>query len=944
MMKPFYQRHIGIGKTDEREMLATIGVNSLDELIEQTIPHNIRMHEPLDLEPALSEDEYLQRIKQLAAKNKPLRTLMGMGYYGTVTPPAIQRNIFENPAWYTSYTPYQAEISQGRLEALLNFQTVVCSLTGFEISSCSLLDEATAAAEAMHMMYNLRSREAVKENRNVLFVDENIFPQTLDVIRTRCFAIGVDLVVGNFETYEIDDSCFGAIAQYPAADGSIRSYEHFAKKLHSKQALLTAACDILSLALLEEPAAFGADIAVGSTQRFGIPLGFGGPHAGYMATKEAYKRSIPGRIIGVSIDRLGNKAMRMALQTREQHIKRDKATSNICTAQALLATMAGMYAVYHGPKGIKEIASHAHVCASKIAHALKEKGYLLTSGNFFDTIEIQSIDAKEVKKKSEDAGFNFFYPTPNTVRMSFDEAISNVELDRIAKIFGCTVNHNLQGHHYGNKFERKSTYLTETVFNRYHSETELMRYIKKLERRDISLANSMIPLGSCTMKLNAAAEMIPITWRELGNVHPFVPKEQAAGYYELLDDLGKDLATITGFKATSLQPNSGANGEYTGLLAIKQYHISNGNVHRDIAIIPASAHGTNPASAVMAGMKIVTVASDEKGNIDVEDLCNKAEQYKDSLSCAIITYPSTHGIFEDQIKRMVDIVHKFGGLVYMDGANMNAQVGYTSPGVIGADACHLNLHKTFAIPHGGGGPGMGPICVAEHLAPFLPNHSIVELGHKQGIDAVAAAPFGSASILPITYGYIKMMGAVGLKHATAIAILNANYISKKLQPHYTTLYVGEKGRVGHECIIDCRDFRDKYGVEAADIARRLMDYGFHAPTLSFPVAETLMVEPTESENKAELNRFIESLISIKNECDEIASGKADKNDNMLKMAPHTAAELISNEWQHPYTREQAAYPLRWVKENKFFPHVSKIDGGYGDRNLTCTNATLEDYL
>lgn len=943
-MKPFYQRHIGIDKADEQEMLTAIGANSLDELIEQTIPNNIRMHEPLDLEPALSESEYLLRIKQLAAKNKPLRTLIGMGYYGTITPPAVQRNIFENPAWYTSYTPYQAEISQGRLEALLNFQTVVCSLTGFEISNCSLLDEATAAAEAMHMMYDLRSREAVKENRNVLFVDENIFPQTLDVIRTRCFAIGVDLVVGNFDTYEIDNSCFGAIVQYPAADGSIHSYKHFAEKLHSKQALLTTACDILSLALLEEPAAFGADIAVGSTQRFGIPLGFGGPHAGYMATKEAYKRSMPGRIIGVSIDRLGNKAMRMALQTREQHIKRDKATSNICTAQALLATMAGMYAVYHGPKGIKEIANHAHVCASKIAHALKEKGYLLTSENFFDTIEIQNIDAKEIKKKSEGAGFNFFYPNLNTVRISFDETISKAELDSIAQVFDCTVNHDLQGYYYSNKFERKSSYLTETVFNRYHSETELMRYIKKLERRDISLANSMIPLGSCTMKLNAAAEMIPITWSELGNVHPFVPKEQAAGYYELLEDLEKDLATITGFKATSLQPNSGANGEYTGLLVIKQYHMSNGNAHRDIAIIPASAHGTNPASAVMAGMKIVTVASDEKGNIDVDDLCNKAEQYKDNLSCAIITYPSTHGIFEDQIKKMVNIVHQFGGLVYMDGANMNAQVGYTSPGVIGADVCHLNLHKTFAIPHGGGGPGMGPICVAENLVPFLPNHSIVELRHKQGIGAVAAAPFGSASILPITYGYIKMMGAVGLKHATAIAILNANYISKKLQPYYSTLYVGEKGRVGHECIIDCRDFRAKYGVEASDIARRLMDYGFHAPTLSFPVAETLMVEPTESENKAELNRFIESLISIKNECDEIASGKADKSDNVLKMAPHTAVELISNEWQHPYTREQAAYPLRWVKENKFFPHVSKIDGGYGDRNLICTNATLENYL
>ncbi len=939
-MKPFYTRHIGPNEAETKEMLIAVGAASVDGLVEQTIPANIRLRQPLQLDAALSENEYLGKIKALAAKNKPLRTLMGMGYYGTYTPAAIQRNILENPAWYTSYTPYQAEISQGRLEALLNFQTVICSLTGMQISNCSLLDEATAAAEAMHMMLDLRPREAVKAEKNELFVDQNIFPQTLDVIRTRCAPLNVKVVVGDFAHDEPGEKCFGAIVQYPAASGELRDYSAFAKKLHDRQILLTAVCDILSLALLQEPAAWGADIAVGSTQRFGIPMGFGGPHAGYMATKDEYKRSMPGRIIGVSVDRLGNQALRMSLQTREQHIKREKATSNICTAQALLATMAGMYAVYHGADGLAQIAQHVHRCASRLAAALEQKGLQLACKNFFDTIEVQDVNAADVKKKAEAAGYNFYYPTESSVRISVDEVTTEKELSEVAAIFDATVqqfrNSTIQ------QFFRTSAFLTEKTFNSYHSETELMRYIKKLERRDISLANSMISLGSCTMKLNAAAEMLPLSWPEFGNVHPFVPREQAQGYYELIDDLEKDLAEITGFDAVSFQPNSGANGEYAGLMTIRQYHISRGEGHRSVALIPASAHGTNPASAAMAGMQVVVVACDEKGNINVDDLKAKAEQHKQNLSCCMITYPSTHGVFEGKICEMIKTVHDNGGQVYMDGANMNAQVGYTSPGHVGADVCHLNLHKTFAIPHGGGGPGVGPICTAKHLTPFLPSHSVVKTGGDAS--AVSAAPFGSASILTITYGYIKMMGEEGLRRATAMAILNANYISKMLAAHYGTLYTGENGRVAHECIIDCRHFRATYGVESGDIARRLMDYGFHAPTLSFPVPETLMVEPTESESKAELDRFIDAMISIKNECEEIKSGAADKENNLLKMAPHTAAELVGSAWNHPYARERAAYPLAWVAENKFFPYVSKIDSGYGDRNLVCTCAPIESYL
>ncbi|MDR1022102.1 MAG: aminomethyl-transferring glycine dehydrogenase [Prevotellaceae bacterium] len=934
-MNPFYYRHVGPNEAEISEMLDAVGVKSIDELMSQVIPADICLPQPLKLSAAMGEHEYLQKIKQLAAKNKPLRTLIGMGYYGTYLPAVIQRNILENPAWYTSYTPYQAEISQGRLEALLNFQTMVCSLTGMQVSCCSLLDEATAAAEAMHMMLELRPREAVRQGKNELFVDENIFPQTLDVIRTRSAPLGVKVVAGRFEQYEPSEKCFGAVVQYPAANGDVRSYAAFAQKLHGKQILLTAACDILSLALLQEPAAWGADIAVGSTQRFGIPMGFGGPHAGYMATKSEYKRSMPGRIIGISVDRTGRQALRMSLQTREQHIKREKATSNICTAQALLATMAGMYAVYHGAKGISAIAQSVHRCAADLAATLLQKSYTLASSNFFDTVEVQNVNADEVKKKAEACGFNFFYPTSTSVRISFDELSTADEVEKVAAVFGCQVQPADKRFFDKNQL-RSSAFMTEQIFSKHGSETELMRYIKKLERRDVSLANSMIPLGSCTMKLNAAAEMLPISWQEFGDVHPFVPCEQAQGYLELADELAKDLAEITGFDAVSFQPNSGANGEYAGLMAIRRYHLSRGEAHRNVVLIPASAHGTNPASAAMAGMTVAVVACDAQGNISVDDLKAKATLHAQNLSCLMITYPSTHGVFESKIREIADIVHGSGGQVYMDGANMNAQVGYTSPGFIGADVCHLNLHKTFAIPHGGGGPGVGPVCTAKHLTPFLPSHGMAKVGDEKGTHAVAAAPLGSASILPITYGYIKMMGADGLRRATAVAILNANYISCKLAPHYATLYSGSSGRVAHECIIDCREFRSDYGVESSDIARRLMDYGFHAPTLSFPVHETLMVEPTESEDKAEVDRFIEALVAIKAECEEIRSGAADKADNLLKMSPHTAHELCADEWAHPYSRERAAFPLEWVKENKFFPYVSKIDNGYGDRNLVCT--------
>lgn len=944
----FVERHIGMNDQELAQMLQVIGVKSVEELISQVVPATIRLKQPLNL-PAegMSEYEFMNHIREISRKNRIYRSLIGMGYYGTASPAVILRNVFENPAWYTSYTPYQAEISQGRLEALLNFQTAVISLTGMEVSNCSLLDEATAAAEAMLMMFALRSREAVKEGRNVLFVDENIFPQTLDLLLTRSEPFGIEIISDRFDNYTFTGREFGAIVQYPAANGEVRDYEDFTAAAHSRGVLVTVAADILSLALLKAPGEWGADIVVGSTQRFGIPMGFGGPHAAYLATRDAYKRNMPGRIIGVSIDRLGNKALRMALQMREQHIKRERATSNICTAQALLATMAGFFAVYHGAEGIRRIALNAHAHAVAVAEGLEKLGYELSTRSIFDTIEVVA-SAEKIRPLALEQKINFFYVDENLIRMSFDEVSNLAEVNTVLSIFAKAAGKKftplkeiVEESHITKSMQRTSAYLTEPVFKKYHSETDMMRYIKKLEHRDISLADSMISLGSCTMKLNPAVTMMPLSWAEFGNIHPFVPADQAEGYMEMINELSKDLATITGFAGVSLQPNSGATGEYSGLMVIRAYHQSRGQGFRNIALIPASAHGTNPASAAMAGMRTVTVACDEAGNIDVDDLRAKAEANASNLACIMVTYPSTHGVFENRIREIVEIVHENGGQVYMDGANMNAQVGLTNPGYIGADVCHLNLHKTFAIPHGGGGPGVGPICVAQHLVEFLPGHAIVQTGGSNGITSVAAAPFGSASILPITYGYIKMLGANGLRRVTEMAIVNANYMASALKGEYDVVYTGETGRVGHEMILDLRHFRKEFGgVECADIARRLMDYGFHAPTLSFPVHETLMVEPTESEPKAELDRFMEALVAIKHECEEIRDGKADIDDNVVKMAPHTAAESISDSWSHPYSREKAVFPLPWIRESKFFPYVTKIDGGYGDRNLQCTCAPL----
>ena len=944
----FVERHIGMNDQELAQMLQVIGVKSVEELISQVVPATIRLKQPLNL-PAegMSEYEFMNHIREISRKNKIYRSLIGMGYYGTASPAVILRNVFENPAWYTSYTPYQAEISQGRLEALLNFQTAVISLTGMEVSNCSLLDEATAAAEAMLMMFALRSREAVKEGRNVLFVDENIFPQTLDLLLTRSEPFGIEIISDRFDNYTFTGREFGAIVQYPAANGEVRDYEDFTAAAHSRGVLVTVAADILSLALLKAPGEWGADIVVGSTQRFGIPMGFGGPHAAYLATRDAYKRNMPGRIIGVSIDRLGNKALRMALQMREQHIKRERATSNICTAQALLATMAGFFAVYHGAEGIRRIALNAHAHAVAVAEGLEKLGYELSTRSIFDTIEVVA-SAEKIRPLALEQKINFFYVDENLIRMSFDEVSNLAEVNTVLSIFAKAAGKKftplkeiVEESHITKSMQRTSAYLTEPVFKKYHSETDMMRYIKKLEHRDISLADSMISLGSCTMKLNPAVTMMPLSWAEFGNIHPFVPADQAEGYMEMINELSKDLATITGFAGVSLQPNSGATGEYSGLMVIRAYHQSRGQGFRNIALIPASAHGTNPASAAMAGMRTVTVACDEAGNIDVDDLRAKAEANASNLACIMVTYPSTHGVFENRIREIVEIVHENGGQVYMDGANMNAQVGLTNPGYIGADVCHLNLHKTFAIPHGGGGPGVGPICVAQHLVEFLPGHAIIQTGGSNGITSVAAAPFGSASILPITYGYIKMLGANGLRRVTEMAIVNANYMASALKGEYDVVYTGETGRVGHEMILDLRHFRKEFGgVECADIARRLMDYGFHAPTLSFPVHETLMVEPTESEPKAELDRFMEALVAIKHECEEIRDGKADIDDNVVKMAPHTAAESISDSWSHPYSREKAVFPLPWIRESKFFPYVTKIDGGYGDRNLQCTCAPL----
>ncbi len=938
MFDKFSSRHIGVTDSSElKEMLATIGVESVEELISQVIPQSIRLQKPLAIGEGMSEYEFAAHIRDLASRNRTLRSFIGMGYYPCAVPAVVSRNVFENPAWYTSYTPYQAEISQGRLEALLNYQTAVISLTGMEIGNCSLLDEATAAAEAMLMMFALRSREAVKEGRNQLFVDSNIFPQTLDVLLTRSEPFGIELIIDDYATYEFTGKEFGAMVQYPAANGEVRDYEEFTASAHAKGLLVTAIADLLSLALLRSPGEWGADIAVGSTQRLGTPMGFGGPSAGYMTTREAYKRNMPGRIIGVSVDRMGNKALRMALQMREQHIKRERATSNICTASALMASMVGFYCIYNGAEGLLRAARTAHLAAATVAAALEDMGYKLATKSLFDTIDVEG-EAAVVQSLALDEGFNFYYPSESRIRLSFDEVTTDDEVARVIAIFAAAKNRkakavkSIEEPTIPASLRRKSAYLTEPVFNRYRSESAMMRYIKRLEHRDISLADSMISLGSCTMKLNAAAIMQPLSLAGFLDMHPFAPADQTEGYTQLIGELEKDLATITGFAACTLQPNSGAAGEYTGLMVIRAYMQSRGQGYRNIVLIPASAHGTNPASAAMAGMKIVTVACDANGNIDVDDLKSKAEQYSSELCCLMVTYPSTHGVFESRIREIVDAVHDAGGQVYMDGANMNAQVGLTNPGYIGADVCHLNLHKTFAMPHGGGGPGVGPVCVAAHLAEFLPSHSVVATGGEQGITAVASSPWGSASLLPITYGYIKMLGGEGLRKATEMAIVNANYMSSALKDEYRTYYAGETGRVGHEMILDLTNFKRDYNIDCGDIAHRLMDYGFHAPTLSFPVHETLMVEPTESEPKAEMDRFIQTMIAIKREC-EAAVGQA---DNVVVMAPHTAAELCG-EWSHPYTREQAAFPLDWVRESKFFPYVSKIDNGYGDRNLCCVN-------
>ena len=942
----FALRHIGPREEDQKSMLKTIGVDSLDQLIYETIPDDIRLKKDLDLEEAMSEQEYLGYLNEVAKKNKVYKTYIGLGYHPTILPAVIQRNILENPGWYTAYTPYQAEIAQGRLEALLNYQTMITDLTGMELANASLLDESTAAAEAMSLLFAVRERPQKKAGINKFFVSENILPQTLSLLQTRSNPIGVELVVGDENTFDFSSEFFGAILQYPGKNGQVSNIKSFIAKANEAQIKVAVAADILSLVKLEAPGKFGADVVVGTTQRFGIPMGYGGPHAAYFATKEAYKRDIPGRIIGVTKDVNGNRALRMALQTREQHIKRDRATSNICTAQVLLAVMAGMYAVYHGPKGLQFIANQVHNAASVLAASLEKLGFKQTNTSYFDTLQIKT-KAKKVRKIAKDSKVNFFYPDKKTVTISINETTSVKDINTIISVFAkvadkkaFTISSFTEANNIDKELQRTSDFLTLDIFNSHHSETELMRYIKKLERKDLSLNHSMISLGSCTMKLNAAAEMLPLSQSEWGSIHPFVPLKQARGYATILKELEDQLTEITGFAATSLQPNSGAQGEFAGLMVIKAYHESRKDHHRNICLIPSSAHGTNPASAVMAGMKVVVTKSTDEGNIDVEDLREKAILHKDNLSCLMVTYPSTHGVYEASIKEITKIIHDNGGQVYMDGANMNAQVGLTNPGNIGADVCHLNLHKTFAIPHGGGGPGVGPICVAKQLAPFLPGNPIVKTGGKDAITAISSAPFGSALACLISYGYIKMLGAKGLTASTKIAILNANYIKTRLEGHFDTLYSGERGRAAHEMIVDCRAFKAN-GIEVTDIAKRLMDYGFHAPTVSFPVAGTLMIEPTESESKQEIDRFCDAMISIRKEIN--LATKEDAN-NPLKNAPHTLAMVTANNWHFPYTRDTAAYPLEYVQDNKFWPSVRRVDDAYGDRNLICTCAPIEAYM
>ncbi len=943
----FASRHIGIREEDLPHMFKTVGVENLQQLINETIPDDIRLKNPLALDKAMSENQFLNHLQKLSEKNKVFSSYIGLGYHESLTPSVIKRNILENPGWYTAYTPYQAEIAQGRLEALLNYQTMICDLTGMELANASLLDESTAAAEAMTMLFEVRERDQKKNEVTKFFVSEEVLPQTISVLKTRAIPLGIELVIGNHETFEFSTEFFGAMLQYPGKYGQVYDYAAFVASAKAKDIKVAVAADILSLVLLTPPGEFGADVVVGTTQRFGIPLGYGGPHAAFFATKEDYKRSIPGRIIGVTKDTDGNPALRMALQTREQHIKRDKATSNICTAQVLLAVMAGMYAVYHGPKGLKYIAEQIHSKTKAVSQLLNTFGFEQLNSAYFDTILVNINDAKKLKSISESKEINFNYIDNHHVSISLNENTSEDDIKKIASCFVAlneikkdiskveTLNDVIPFN-----LKRTSPFLENKVFNSYHSETEMMRYIKKLERKDLALNHSMISLGSCTMKLNAASEMLPLSSANWGNIHPFAPIEQAEGYQIMLKELERSLNVITGFAGTSLQPNSGAQGEYAGLMVIRAYHESRNETHRNICLIPASAHGTNPASAVMAGMQVVVTKTDERGNIDVADLEEKVALHSENLAALMVTYPSTHGVFESSIKHITKLIHDNGGQVYMDGANMNAQVGLTNPATIGADVCHLNLHKTFAIPHGGGGPGVGPICVAEQLVPFLPGNPVIKTGGDRAITAISAAPWGSSLVCLISYGYIKMLGEKGLTRSTEIAILNANYIKHRLSGNYEVLYTGEKGRAAHEMILDCRPFKQN-GIEVTDIAKRLMDYGFHAPTVSFPVAGTVMIEPTESEGLAELDRFCDAMISIKK---EINAASANETNNVLKNAPHTLKMVTSDTWDFPYSREKAAFPLAFVSENKFWPSVRRVDDAYGDRNLICTCAPMEAYM
>jgi glycine dehydrogenase len=943
----FVRRHIGPDEAEVRQMLDALGYDSLDALIDATVPESIRLRRPLALGPERSEYELLAELREMVSRNRVFRSFIGMGYHDCIVPPVIQRNVLENPGWYTQYTPYQAEIAQGRLEALLNFQTMVVDLTGLPVANASLLDEGTAAAEAMAMAYGISGAA----DRNTFFVSRECHPQTIEVVRTRARARGLDVLVGDHDAFDFATPVFGVLLQYPATDGGVTDYQPFAQRAREEGAVVVVATDLLALTLLTPPGEWGADLVVGTTQRFGVPLGYGGPHAAFFACRDEYKRQIPGRIIGVSTDAQGSPALRMALQTREQHIRREKATSNICTAQVLLAVMASMYAVYHGPAGLREIGERVHLLAAMLAAGAKRLGCRVVNETFFDTVRIDvGTRADTVMAAARDRGINLRRFDDTSVCVALDETAGVEDLAGILEAlnrgsrpgFGVDELVDAADTAIAEPFARTSGYLAHPVFNRYHSETEMLRYIRTLESRDLSLTHSMIPLGSCTMKLNATVEMFPVSWPEINGLHPFAPREQTLGYQELFRELERDLAEITGFAAVSLQPNAGSQGEYAGLLCIHDYHRSRGEGHRDVCLIPQSAHGTNPASAVMAGMKVVVVATDADGNVDMDDLRAKAEQHADRLSALMVTYPSTHGVFEEGIREVCDIVHRSGGQVYMDGANMNAQVGLCRPGDFGADVCHLNLHKTFCIPHGGGGPGMGPICVAEHLAPFLPGHAVVPVGQGEG-GGVSAAPWGSPSILPISYVYIKLMGAEGLTQATRIAILNANYMAHRLEEHYPVLYRGRSGTVAHECIVDLRQLKASAGIEVEDVAKRLMDYGFHAPTVSFPVAGTLMIEPTESEALSEIDRFCEAMIAIRGEIREVELGLLDRRDNPLKNAPHTQAVVIADEWSHAYTREQAAYPMPWVRERKFWPHVSRVNNAAGDRNLVCSCPPIEAY-